>query len=328
MDLKQQLARNYLNAAIYTSGFYADPTNELVTHDRLYEALKSFTLNQTPETPFSLQIMLTNGEINLMPLGLLDLDELKDYANQQRTRHGLQANREQAIPLVVLFAPHDEGQAVVKQLVGTTAELFDNFSQQFQALWKVVKGFLARNQTMLQQVIDNLVAERQEVQAEYLHNFRQLSLAERTTQLGSAIPDEQLGDFSCFMADMHAVQNIIFSAAAFVRQELIGEQLFTQALNDNVRRATFFWVLDNSFYQILYYFLTSYGQDKPKLRKRLLHHKTSLIVQMRQAAFDKAQQAAEKPTAAVDCEALFTDLFLPVAKAFAADCRQVAANEV
>ena len=48
--------------------------------------------------------MLTNGEINVMPLGLVDLDELKKYENEQRSKHGLDEHNDD-IPLLIQYAP-------------------------------------------------------------------------------------------------------------------------------------------------------------------------------------------------------------------------------
>ena len=39
---------------------------------------------------------------------------------------------------------------------------------------------------------------------------------------------------------------------------------------------------------------------------------------MRQTSFDRFKQSQENPAAAVDCEKLFSDLFIPVAKQIAA----------
>lgn len=319
MDIQSQLNRNYLNTAIYTSGFYADPTNELDTHDKLYDALKSFTMNQATDTPFSLQIMLTNGEINVMPLGLIDLNELKEYESKQRAERGLDYESDQ-IPLVVRFAPHEENHQVEKEIIGTTQDLFNDFSSSFQAIWAVIKGYLTTNHQLLLGVEADLMADFDDVQKEYLANFQRMSAEERETNLGMRLADDELDHFSTFMAEMHAVQAIVMSAANFTRQEIIGDDLFAQALNDNVRRSTFFWALDNTFYQIFYFFLQRYGQENDKLTKHLIHQKSRLIVQMREAAFKRAQQAEQNPTTAVNCEELFSDLFIPVAEQIAAIC--------
>lgn len=46
-------------------------------------------MNQHEDSPFCLQVMSTNSEINVMPLGLLDLEELKNYEQEQRRAKGL-----------------------------------------------------------------------------------------------------------------------------------------------------------------------------------------------------------------------------------------------
>ena len=92
MDIQDKLKRDYENKSIYTAGFYADPDNDLANRKKLFDVLKSLVENQEATTPFALQIMLTNGEINVMPLGLVDLDELKKYENEQRSK-----------PLVLLY---------------------------------------------------------------------------------------------------------------------------------------------------------------------------------------------------------------------------------
>lgn len=114
MDIKQQLATKYDNVAIYTSGFYADPEDDLGTRSKLLETLKSFVMNQHADTPFSLQIMTTNGEINVMPLGLLSLDELKAYENERRKTTGL-TSQATGIPMVVQFSAHTDDAAVKKK---------------------------------------------------------------------------------------------------------------------------------------------------------------------------------------------------------------------
>ena len=74
MDAQEQLNRKYTNSSIYTSAFYADPDDALDNRAKLFEGLKSFTMNQHEDSPFCLQVMSTNSEINVMPLGLLDLE--------------------------------------------------------------------------------------------------------------------------------------------------------------------------------------------------------------------------------------------------------------
>ena len=114
MDIQDKLKRDYENKSIYTAGFYADPDNELANRRKLFDALKSLVENQETTTPFALQIMLTNGEINVMPLGLVDLDELKKYENEQRSKHGLDEHNDD-IPLLIQYAPHAEKKEVVKK---------------------------------------------------------------------------------------------------------------------------------------------------------------------------------------------------------------------
>ena len=317
MKIQDQLNRSYINQAIYTSGFYADPTDQLDTRDKLFDALKSFVVNQDPETPFSLQIMLTNGEINVMPLGLLDLADLKEYERQQREKHGLNCPSEE-IPLVVNFAPHEEEQAPRREIVGTVQELFADFNQHFPKVWAVIKEDLAANQDLLTREITDLIATGTEVQAGYLDQLRQQSPAEREKAVGIALGHQDLDQFAAFLTDMHAIPLVLLPAARFASKEIIADQLFAQALADNVRRSTFFWVLDNTFYQIYYYYLIRYQNEQPQLAKRLKHRKSQWIVGMRQTAFDRAKVAEENPTAAVNCEHLFSDLFIPVAKQIAA----------
>lgn len=114
MDIQDKLKRDYENKSIYTAGFYADPDNDLANRKKLFDVLKSLVENQEATTPFALQIMLTNGEINVMPLGLVDLDELKKYENEQRSKHGLDEHNND-IPLLIQYAPHAEKKEVVKK---------------------------------------------------------------------------------------------------------------------------------------------------------------------------------------------------------------------
>ncbi len=320
MDIKQKLANQYDNIAIYTAGFYAAPEDQLNTRSQLMATLKSFVLNQHAEDPFSLQIMLTNGEINIMPLGLLSLDDLKEYEDEQRKKHGL-LNLDDQIPLVVQFASHTEDAQVQKKVVATTDALFSNFEDTFLQLWDAVKADLDLNQQLLIEVVTDLVEDSQDVKHDYLKNFANLTPKQRQDKLGFTLKDTDLNRFSAFMADMHEVQAIVMSAAAFTKQEIIGENLFTQVMADNVRRGTFFWVLDNTFYEILYYFIEKYrsAENGATVVKHLHHIKKSLLPNMRNDAFERVQAYLNDPKKSVDMTHYFTDLFIPVAEQLSAE---------
>ena len=146
MDIQDKLKRDYENKSIYTAGFYADPDNDLANRKKLFDVLKSLVENQEATTPFALQIMLTNGEINVMPLGLVDLDELKKYENEQRSKHGLDEHNDD-IPLLIQYAPHAEKKEVVKKRIGTVQDLFTNFNEQIEKIWQTIKKFMQDNFT-------------------------------------------------------------------------------------------------------------------------------------------------------------------------------------
>lgn len=318
MNAEEKLNREYDNRAIYTSGFYAAPESDLTNRQRLFDALKALTTNQEPTTPFSLQIMATNSEINVMPLGLLNLDDLKDYESKQRQEHGLN-HQDMGTPLIVQYAPHVEGQPVQKKLVGTVEELFKDFNDQIEKVWQVVRDFLQKNFAVLSAVEQDLIQDRQDVEKEYLATFSKMTANQRENKLGFSLADEEVAQFSNYMADMHEVQAIVLSAAAFSNHELLGDNSFNEMMADNVRRSTIFWVLDNTFYEIFYYFLFSYQEQHPKLAKYLNHQRKTLIVNMRNDAFDRAQKLTEHPQLKVDFNKYFTDIFIPVAEQLTAE---------
>lgn len=320
MDIKQKLENQYDNIAIYTAGFYADPEDELGTRSKLMETLKSFVMNQHADVPFSLQMMLTNGEINIMPLGLLSLDELKAYENEQRRQRGLKGDNGQ-IPMVVQFAPHVEKAEIRKQIIGTTDDLFNNFKSTFATIWEVVKADLSANQQLLTNIETDLVADSTDVKKEYQVTFSKLTPQQLQDKLGFNIKENDLDHFSTFMADMHEIQAIVMSAAAFTTKEVIADNLFAQVMVDDVRRGTFFWVLDNTFYEILYYFIKKYGAtgNGGTITKHLHHQKKLLIINMRNAAYQNVQTILANPKKAADMTHYFSDLFIPVAEQLAAE---------
>ncbi|MTV82156.1 hypothetical protein [Secundilactobacillus folii] len=320
MDIKQKLANKYDNIAIYTSGLYADPEDELGTRGKLLETLKSLTMNQHADTPFSLQIMTTNGEINVMPLGLLSLEELKAYENEHRKQTGLNGD-DDSIPLVVQFAPHDEKATLKKQVVGTTNALFDDFNTQFPKIWAVVKTYLDENQSILEGIEKDLLIDAQDVQKEYYNNFSTMTPDERQQNLGYTLKDSELEHFSYFMADMHEVQAVVMSAASFTQHEILGSDMFAQVMNDRVLRNTLFWVLDNTFYEIMYYFVEK-ARALPtadKAIKHLRHQKKLMIINMRNDAYQRAQKLLDEPQRKVDINHYFTDIFIPVAEQFSTE---------
>lgn len=123
------------------------------------------------------------------------------------------------------------------------------------------------------------------------------------------------------MADMHEVQNIVMSAAGFSTHEIIGDQLFAQVMNDRVLRNTLFWVLDNTFYEIMYYFIEKYQANPAgdKMVKHLRHQKKLMIINMRNDAFQRSQNVLEDPKQKVDMTRYFSDIFIPVAEQFSAE---------
>lgn len=259
MDAKEKLANKYDNIAIYTSGFYADPEDSLGSRSKLLETLKSLTMNQHADTPFSLQIMTTNGEINVMPLGLLSLDELKKYETKHRQEVGLNAD-DDSIPMVVQFAPHTEHAKIQKQIVGTTNDLFEHFNDQFPKLWAVVSDYLEANQQILIGIERDLLTDAKDVQSEYLNNFKTMTPAERKQNVGYELKDDELEHFSHFMADMHEIQAVVMSAAAFTQHEILGDNLFAAVMNDRVLRNTFSGCLIIRFMKLCTTSLRNHGK--------------------------------------------------------------------
>ena len=237
MDIQDKLKRDYENKSIYTAGFYADPDNDLANRKKLFDVLKSLVENQEATTPFALQIMLTNGEINVMPLGLVDLDELKKYENEQRSKHGLDEHNDD-IPLLIQYAPHAEKKEVVKKRIGTVQDLFTNFNEQIEKIWQTIKKFMQDNFALLTTIEKDLIADSQNVMQEYRITFSKMTEAERKEKLGFSVPENEINQFCRYMADMHEVQAVVLSAGAFVNHELLGKNSFTEMISDNIRRST------------------------------------------------------------------------------------------
>lgn len=316
MDIQAKLKRDYENKSIYTAGFYADPDNDLENRKKLFDALKSLTENQEPTAPFALQMMLTNSEINVMPLGLVDLDELKEFENEQRSIHGLHDHTE-SLPLIIQYSPHTDKAKVIKKRVGTVQELFSNFNQQIEKVWQVIKEFMQANFTILTTIENDLIADSCNVKQEYLTTFSKMTEAEREEKLGFSVPETEINQFCSYMSDMHEVQAVVLSAGSFANHELLGKNTFTEMLSDNIRRSTLFWVLDNTFYEIYYYFYMSNENDK--LHKRLKHQRETLIVNMRNDAFHRAQELTAKQVKKFDFNEYLTDIFIPVAEQIIAE---------
>ena len=162
-----------------------------------------------------------------------------------------------------------------------------------------------------------MIADNQNVMQEYQITFSKMTEAERKEKLGFSVPENEINQFCHYMADMHEVQAIVLSAGAFANHELLGKNSFTEMISDNIRRSTLFWVLDNTFYEIYYYFYMSNANDK--LHKRLKHQREAFIVNMRNDAFHRAQEFTEKQTKKVDFNEYFSDIFIPVAEQIIAE---------
>ena len=123
---------------------------------------------------------------------------------------------------------------------------------------------------------------------------------------------------------MHEIQAIVLSSAAFVKNELLGDDLFAQVMNDKVSRNTLFWVLDNTFYETLYYFIEKYRDiaNGKKLTRHLHHQKKLLIINMRNDAYQRAQAAVEDATTKLDMDKYFSDIFVPIAEQLAREVDQ------
>ncbi|WP_125979914.1 hypothetical protein [Loigolactobacillus iwatensis] len=320
MDIQDKLNAKYENVPIYTSGFYADPENTLQNQSKLMTALKAFIKNQDAGSPFALQIMTTNSELTIAPLGLLDLQELRDYTAKKRKEEGTIASDETlALPLVVQFEPHTENAKVQREIVTTTDDLFKNFNQTFPKIWDQVNLFLEANQKLLDDVENDLIIDSQKIQPKFAEQIQKLSLAERKKTVGFELPDSDVEQFSRYMSDNQEIKAIASSAASFAQNEIVADQLFAQAMNDRVLRNTFFWDLDNTFYEVFYYYLIKYSKSNGKLEKHLYHIKDSLISMMRNDAMQKANKQTQNPKAKVDFNNYFTDIFMPISEHLTAE---------
>jgi len=192
-----------------------------------------------------------------------------------------------------------------------------NFNEQIEKIWQTVKEFMQDNFALLTIIEKDLIADSQNAMQEYQITFSKMTEAERKEKLGFSVPENEINQFCHYMADMHEVQAIVLSAGAFANHELLGKNSFTEMISDNIRRSTLFWVLDNTFYEIYYYFYMS--NDNEKLHKRLKHQREALIVNMRNDAFHRAQEFTEKQVKNVDFNEYFSDIFIPVAEQIIAE---------
>lgn len=313
MDAQAKLKHQYANKPIYTSGFFADPESDLDNRQKLQTALKSFVKNQQPDTPFALQIMATNSEITIAPLGLLELDELETYLAEQR-RAGLPETA--ALPLMIQFEPHIQAGELQKDRVASVQALFADFNATFELIWQQVKADIALNETLLLDLTQTLIKNGQTEQQKMLTHLQTLSTEERQKTLGFAIEPDKLDTLTRHLTDQHQSQAIMSSAAALAMNEIIGNDLFGQALNDPVRRNIFFWNLDNTFYEIFYYYTVKYGTKQVKLTKYLQHQRSQLLETTRQLAWEKAQAITNDPVATkqLDLNRYFADVFTPLAE--------------
>ncbi|MFD0896898.1 hypothetical protein [Loigolactobacillus binensis] len=320
MDIQEKLKAKYENTPIYTSAFYADPEDTLKNRATLLSSLKAFTKNQDAATPFALQIMATNAELAIAPLGLLDLQELQDYTAQQRKNDGAIADDETfALPLVVQFEAHTEKASVEKEQVTTVDALFNDFTSAFEKVWAQVKIYLAKNQALLEETVADLITDSQKIAPKFVSQLSAMSAAEREKTIGFKLPDAELERFSGYLADNHEVRAVISSAAAFATNEIIGDSFFGQAMNERILRNTFFWDLDNTFHDIFYYFLRKYAATDAKLAKHLNHIKPGLLSKMRKDAWEKSDELAhDAKTTQKDLDRMFTAVFMPLSEQLAA----------
>ena len=65
--------------------------------------------------------------------------------------------------------------------------------------------------------------------------------------------------------------------------------------------------------------MTHYGQENAKLAKHLRHQKATLISNMRNDAFERAQKELSAVDVTTDFEKYFTDVYIPVAEQLAAE---------
>lgn len=317
-DLKKQMSGRFENAPIQSSAFYADPEDHLDNQKKLRTTLKAFTETQKMITPFALQILCTHAEITLMPLGLLNLNELKTWEDQQRKDTGIlvgNPDKRTGMPLVIQFESHvKEFPSEKKVLDVYTDDMFNHFHETFNDhIWPVVMKYLNENQTILKEIEKKLNQERIDVHDLTLNQLEPLNESEIKEKLGVPLKKDQLEHYSNYIADMSQVNSILTSSSTFTKEQILKDKPFPQMMNLAEMRNTFFYVLDNTFNEILYFYIEAYGTKDAKLKKHLQTLRKNLAAIMRQDAWKKSNDIIEKEQK-FNPQKFFNSVFLPIAE--------------
>ncbi|MFD1471660.1 hypothetical protein [Companilactobacillus mishanensis] len=317
-DLKNQINDRFENTPIQSSAFYADPEDHLDNQKKLRLTLKSFIETQKPDTPFALQLMATHSEITIMPLGLLDLNELKEWENKKRAESGktyATGDEKEGTPIVVQFDPHVKEYKLEKQILDIyTDDLFEHFHDAFNdKLWPVVMKYLNTNQTILRDIEKKLVEESQEVKETNLTQLKNMTDEQMEKKLGYKLSEEQFDHYATYIADLAQVNSILVSSGEFVKGQLLKDMPFPQMMNLDEVRNTFFWVLDNTFNEIIYFYIQAFGSTNANLKKHLNTIRKNLATLMRTDAWKKCNDIIEK-NEKFNVAKFFNDVFLPIAE--------------
>ncbi|AKP67822.1 hypothetical protein [Companilactobacillus ginsenosidimutans] len=317
-DLKNQINDRFENSPIQSSAFYADPEDHLDNQKKLRLTLKSFIETQNPDTPFALQLMCTHAEITIMPLGLLDLNELKEWENKKRSESGktyATEDEKTGFPIVVQFEPHVKDFKPEKDILDIyTDDLFDHFNDTFNdKLWPAVMKYLNENQTILRDVEKKLVDERDEVRETNLTQLKDMSDDQMIKKIGYSLNENQFEHYATYIADLSQVNAILVSSGTFVKDQILKDMPFGQMMNLAEMRNTFFWVLDNTFNEIIYFYIQGFGTTNPNLKKHLNTIRKNLATLMRTDAWKKCNDIIEK-NEKFNIQKFFTDVFMPIAE--------------
>ncbi|MFD1671869.1 hypothetical protein ACFQ5M_07175 [Agrilactobacillus yilanensis] len=314
VNAQEFLKIDYNNISLKTSGFYAAPESDAQVRQQLFETLQALFKQEPADTFFALSMMLTMGEIMIAPLGVLDLEAVKQFgANQQLDYTALTPEDQLEWPLAVRFISHTPDADSQETTVASGLELKADFAQAFEALWAAVKQYLDLNQTTMTKMLATLIEDSTQVEGDFYQELSKLDAKQRAEKVGFELADGEVTQFTKYMSDSHEVMNIVRSAADFVKSELVQDQAFAQIFNDAHYRSTYYWVLDNTFYELYYYYIQKYSADS-KVEKYLKHREADWLTQMRQTALKGSQQVSEQPKANLnpDVAALFDHIFLPL----------------
>ncbi|GAF38590.1 hypothetical protein FC83_GL003143 [Agrilactobacillus composti DSM 18527 = JCM 14202] len=313
-------AKTYVNidfdeVSIQTSGMYAVPYDDAKTRQKVFETLQALFKQAPKDVDFALSIMTTMAEIIVSPLGLMDFDAVKAYGpNQDLDYDHLSDDATMVWPLAVRYISHTSDEKPQDTIVASQLELKQDFAGAFEPLWQAIKADLAKSDATMAQMLSTLITDSQQVEADFQQQLSTLDTQQRADKVGFELPENEVDQFAKYMSDSHEVMNIVRSAASFVQSELVQAKPFSQVFSDAHYRTTYYWTLDNTFYELYYYYLHKYGDSHPKLTKFLNHRQDQLVTQMRQRALKDSQQISEDPKANLkpDMSKIFDHIFLPL----------------